>query len=107
MIVMHGLFDLKDGVKEEEFRQSFALFSEHLKDIRMVIDWRFMRHQAHEGYNAHPPSTDYYVSIEFSDMEHAERCWAYIEEKDEPLKSLHGAVFSKVQNTSFFLSSDT
>ena len=107
MIVMHGLFDLKDGVKERGFRHSFELFSEHLKDTRMVISGRFMRHQVHEGFNVRQPLTNYYVSIEFRDMDHAERCWTYIQEKDEALKSLHKAVFSKVQNTSFFLTSDT
>jgi len=107
MIIMHGLFDFTDGVKEEEFRQSFELFSEHLKDMRLVVSWRFMRHQAHDGYNARPPLTEYYVSMEFADMHDAERCWTCIQDNNEPLKSLHSDVFSKVQNTSFFLSSDT
>lgn len=106
MIIMHGLFDLKDGVKEGEFRQSFEQFSDHLKDSRMVVSWRIMRHQAHHGYNARPPLTHYYVSIEFTEMDQAERCWGYVQENDEPLKSLHDAVFSKVHNTTFFLSSD-
>jgi len=106
MILMHGLFDLNDGVKEKEFRQCFEQFSEHLKESNMTVSGRVMRHQAHDGYNARAPLTDYYVSIEFIDMDHAERCWAYIQESNEPLKSLHDAVFSKVQNTSFFLSSD-
>lgn len=106
MIIMHGLFDLKDGEKEQEFRQSFDLFSEHLKDLRMVVSGRFMRHQEHDGYNARGPSTQYYVSVEFADMHHAEKCWALIEAADEPLKSLHNAVFSTIQNTAFFLSTD-
>ena len=104
---MHGLFDLNDGVKEGEFRQSFEALSEHLKDVRMAIGSRFMRHQAHEGYNARPPLTRYYISIEFSDMVQAQQCWDYVQEGREPLKSLHGAVFSTVSNTTFFLSSDT
>ena len=106
MILLHGLFDLHDGVSEQELRQSFELFSGHLKEIRMVTAWRFMRHQEHEGFNARAPKTDYYVSVEFADMAHAEECWSYIEGTDEPMRSLHSAVFSKVRNTSFFLSSD-
>ena len=106
-IIMHGLFDLKDDVEEAAFRQAFELFAEHLKDNRMVISSRFMRHQAHDGYNAREPLTEYYVSIEFEDMGQAEACWAYVQANDEPLKSLHSAVFSKVCNSSFFLSSDT
>ena len=106
MILMHGLFDLNDGVDETDLRQCFERFSEHLKENSLVIGGRFMQHQAHDGFNAREPSTKYYVSIEFKDMDHAERCWAYIEDKNEPLKSLHNAVFSKVRNTVFFLSSD-
>lgn len=103
---MHGMFDLNDGVNEKEYRRSFELFSEHLKENSLIIGGRFMRHQSHDGYNARAPLTQYYVSIEFRDMGHAERCWAYIQEKTEPLKSLHGAVFSKVQNSAFFLTAD-
>lgn len=106
MIIMHGLFDLKDGEKEQEFRRSFDLFSEHLKDLRMVVSGRFMRHQEHDGYNARGPLTQYYVSVEFASMHRAEECWALIEAADEPLKSLHNAVFSTIENTVFFLSTD-
>lgn len=106
MIIMHGLFDLKGGEKEEEFRQSFDQFSEHLINRRIMTSGRFMRHQEHDGYNARAPATQYYVSIEFADMHHAEKCWALIEAADEPLNSLHNAVFSKIENTAFFLSAD-
>jgi hypothetical protein len=100
------LFDLKDGESEEEFRQSFEQFSEHLIDHRIMTSGRFMRHQEHDGYNAHAPATQYYVSIEFADMQQAEKCWALIEAADEPLKSLHNAVFSKIENSAFFLTAD-
>jgi hypothetical protein len=106
MIIMHGLFDLKDGEQEEEFRQSFDQFSEYLIDLRMVVSGRFMRHQEHDGYNARAPLTQYYVSVEFADMHQAEECWALIEAAAEPLKSLHNAVFSTIENTVFFLSTD-
>jgi len=103
---MHGLFDLKEGRTEGDFRRAFDLFSEHLKNLDMVVSWRFMRHQEHEGYNAREPSTQYYVSVEFADMHRAEQSWAYIEKNDEPMKSLHDAVLSKIQDTVFFLSTD-
>jgi len=106
VIVMHGLFDLKDGVQEDTFRHSFVEFSEHLLEIRRLASYRFMRHQAHEGFNTREPSAQYYVSMEFLDMNQAEECWALIEDSSEPLKSLHDAVISKVVNFEFFLSSD-
>lgn len=106
MVIMHGLFDLIDGEQEEKFRQSFDQFSEHLIGHRIMTSGRFMRHQKHDGYNARAPSTQYYVSVEFADMHQAEECWALIEAADEPLKSLHNAVFSTIENTVFFLSTD-
>ncbi len=106
MILMHGMFDLKDDIREGEFRRSFELFSEHLCEEEMALTYRFMRQQAHDGYNADPPSTKYYVAVEFVDMDHAEQCWDYIQENSEPIHSLHVAVFSKIQNSRFFLSSD-
>ena len=106
MIVMHGFFDLKDGVNEGEFQRSFELFSAHLKELGMLVSWRFMQHQEHQGYNADPPTTRFYVLNEFTDMQQAEQCWDYVEKNDEPLKSLHSAVFSKIRNSSFFLASD-
>jgi hypothetical protein len=105
MIVMHGLFDMMDNVGEVQFQESFDQFSERLKANSMVLNCRFMRHQDHDGYNAEPPPTKYYVSVEFSDMDAAEQCWDYIQENKEPIKSLHTAVFSKIQNSRFFLTS--
>ncbi len=103
---MHGMFDLADDVDEGVFRESFVSLSEHLQSSGMLHNWRCMRHQPHDGYNANQPLTSHYISIEFLDMDQAERCWHCIEGNVEPLKSLHQAVFSRVRNTSFFLSAD-
>lgn len=106
MIIMHGLFDLNDAVDAKDFRQSFNRFADHLESMQMVTSARFMRHQEHDGYNAREPATEYYVAMEFLDLDHAQKCWDYIEEHQEPLESLHAAVFSKVRNSSFFLTAD-
>ena len=106
MIIMHGMFDLADEIEESDFHEAFVSLSEHLQDSGMMLNWRCMRHQPHDGYNANEPPTTHYVSIEFQDMSMAEECWRLIEDGREPLKSLHQAVFSKVRNTAFFLSAD-
>ncbi len=106
MILMHGLFDLNEGVEEGAFRESFELFSKHLNTIEMVVSWRCMRHQEHDGFNSNQPDTRYYVSMEFLDMGQAQQCWDRIEDDSEPLHSLHTDVFSKIQNYRFFLASD-
>jgi hypothetical protein len=106
MILLHGLFDLKDGVAEQEFRRCFDLFAEHMAATNGVQHSRFMRHEPHDGYNSDPPATKYYVAMEFPDMECAERCWTCIEKADEPTRSLHADVFSRIQDYRFFLTSD-
>lgn len=106
MIVLHGWFDLKENVEEVEFCRSFDRFVDHLRTTNMVRDGRRMRHQAHDGYNSHPPWAQYYVSIEFLDMDCAERCWLDIEENEQSLKPLHAAVFSSIQNYRFSLTTD-
>ena len=106
MIMMHGIFDLKDKVDEREFRESFDRLAEHLKDTGLVNQSRCMRHQEHDGYNSHEPLGRYYVSMEFPDMQCAEQCWDFIEGRSGSVGQLHAAVFSKICNWRFFLSSD-
>jgi hypothetical protein len=106
MIIMHGLFDLADEVEEGAFHHSFQALSKHLQNAGMIIGGRCMRHQPHDGYNANGPPTQHYVSIEFTDLEQAERCWSYIGDPEKPVADIHRAVLGKVQNTSFFLTSD-
>lgn len=106
MIIMHGMFDLADDVEEGAFHEAFVSLSKHLEESGLMLNWRCMRHQPHDGYNANGPPTTHYIAIEFQDMEQAETCWRRIEDGLEPLKSLHQSVFAKVRNTAFFLSSD-
>ena len=106
MIVLHGWFDLKAHVDEGEFRQAFAQFTDHLKATGLVSACRCMRHRAHEGYNSHAPWANYYVCIDFLNMDCAEKSWTNIEEQDETLAPLHAAVFSRICNYRFSLTSD-
>lgn len=106
MIVMHGLFDIKDGIDEAAFHAAFAAFGEHLKERGLATSWRMMRRQEHAGYDNGPPQTRYYLSVEFEDTGQSGRCWSYVEEDAEPLRSLHRNMNSKVHNARFFLCSD-
>ncbi|MEM7430526.1 MAG: DUF6614 family protein [Pseudomonadota bacterium] len=106
MILMHGLFDLVDGVTEAEFDQAYDAFSEHLIGSGLMVSSRFMHHQDHDGYNSNPPKTQHYVTAEFVDMQQAQDCWDAIEEYQEPLHELHLAVNEKIHNYRFFLTRD-
>lgn len=106
MVVMHGLFDLKEKYNEHEFKQAVDNFAAHLQQMNMLSAWRFMRRTPHPGYDARPPAKNFYVSVEFIDLPQSQECWAYVENNQEPLRSFHRAVNSKVKNTIFFLCED-
>ncbi len=106
MFVLHGLFELKDGYGETDFRHAFDAFASHLQEQSLLRKWRFMRQEDHAGYNRRPPAKPFYIAMEFTDRAQSEACWDYVEKDEEPLKSLHRAMNRQVTNTSFFLCAD-
>ena len=105
MIVMHGYFEIGDAVSEGDFKQAFDSFSLHLREMDYVQNWTFMRRKPHDGYDNRSPNGPFSVSIDFADMATAQACYDYVAANNEPLRSLHRAVFSKVvkSTTSFVL----
>lgn len=106
MFIMHGLFDLRDGIGKQEFREAFDAFGAHLRSVGVAEAWRYMERAPHAGYDAGPPKTEFYVAVEFADRQQAECCWDYVERDELPIQSIHRAVNSKVTNASFFLMRD-
>ena len=96
MITMHGTFDLKDNVAGPNFARAFSAFCAHLQSKGFLTGWQFAERAPHSGYDRAPPATRYYVAIHFPAYEIAEQCYAYVAADQEPLKSLHKAVNSKV-----------
>ena len=47
MIVMHGIFELKDGVGDQAFRDAYERFAGHLRDKDLLVGWRFLRRHPH------------------------------------------------------------
>lgn len=103
MITMHSFFDLHTHRSASEFHSYINDLSNHLIEKGLLLSHRFMKHQAHDGYNANEPASYYYHAMNFLDMDQAERCWSYIEEDAEPVKALHGKIKTSVLNTSFSL----
>lgn len=106
MIILHGLFELKEVYGEAEFRNAFDAFAKHLKEQSFLLGWRFMQQEVHEGYNRRPPETPYYIAMEFADRPQSEACWDYVEKDEEPVRSLHRAMNRQITNARFFLYSD-
>ena len=105
MITMHGLFDLKPGVECGVFKTAFEAFCTHLREQGYVTRWSFMRRSPHSGYDRNAPETAFYVAVNFPDRARAEDCYRYVAVNQEPLRSLHVAMNSKIvpATTRFFL----
>jgi len=104
---LHGLFSLVDGISEQEFLTAFRAFYDHLKEMGFVQRYRISRRQPLEGFGATLPDFDYHVAIEFQTLEQDRACYDYVKKNDEPIRSLHKAMNSKVKSRStyFFLGS--
>jgi len=106
--VLHGLFDLRDGVSESEFRGAFEPFFNHLEDRGFAKRFRLMRHKPLPEFGERLPEFSYYIAIEFPNAEYAEACYEYVATKSEPVLSLHRSMNSKVRHgAQFFVSVDT
>lgn len=106
MVTMHGLFDLKMGRSDVQFKQDFDNFCTHLKQQDLLVTWRYMVRVPDQVYDARPPLVQFYVAMDFADLEQSEKCKKYVMVDTDPVNVLHRAVNSKVENTQFFLSED-
>ena len=106
MVIMHGLFDLKSDYSSSQFKLAFDNFCGHLKQEALLVSWSYMQRTPDDVYDARPPEMKFHVAMKFSDAKQAEASKVYVTANQEPIKSLHFAVNSKVKNTQFFLCED-
>ena len=104
--VLHGLFTLADGVSEQEFLPAFESFYQHLHQMGYVCGYDIIRRQPlDEGFGAPLPDFAYDIAIEFPSLEQDQACYDYVKRNEEPVRSLHRAMNSKVKGGTahFFL----
>lgn len=103
--VFHGLFSLKDGITEAEFLLDFDAFYSHLVEMGYARSYRILRRQPLEGFGNTLPRFEYHAEVEFPGLEEDRACYEYVKRNDEPVRSLHQAMNSKVKQgaTDFFL----
>ena len=106
MIVMHGIFDLEDGVAEQAFKNAYERFAGHLRDKDLLVGWRFLRRHPHDCYNSNPLPESFQVTMEFTDLSQADASYAYVEKASAPIGGLHRDVFSKLAGYRFVLYTD-
>jgi hypothetical protein len=102
---LHGLFTLEDRVSEQEFLSASEAFFGHLEERGFVRGHRVMRRQRLDGFGAALPDFEYHVEIGFPNLEQELACYNYVKRNEEPVRSLHRAMNSKVKRGSeyFFL----
>jgi hypothetical protein len=105
MVTMHGLFDLKPGIELHAYHAAFDAFCRHLETQGYVTGWSLMRRSPHAGYDRNPPETAFHVRMDFPDRKTAEACYGFVAADEEPLRTLHRGMNSKVvaSTTRFFL----
>ena len=95
--VLHALFTLAHGVAETEFISAFEAFYEHLREMGFVCAYKIVRRQPLEGFGVPLPAFDYDIAIEFPTLKHDQACYDYVKMDQEPVRSLHRAMNSKVK----------
>jgi hypothetical protein len=103
--VFHGLFSLMEGVTEAEFLLAFDAFYSHLVERGYARSYRVLRRQPLEGFGNTLPPFEYLAEVEFPSLKEDQACYEYVKRNDEPVRSLHRAMNSKVRHGSedFFL----
>ena len=108
--ILHSLFDLADGVAEEDFKQTLEAFFEHLKAKGFARSLRIMRRKPLPEFGLKANGIDhvaYYAAIEFHDLGCEQACYDYVAENSEPVCVLHHAMNSRVRRgAQFFVSAD-
>ena len=100
---MFGTFNLKSGYNLTTFKAAFDACCEHLSEAGHLRSHRLWRRAYHEGYDAGFPDTGIVLEMCFHSHRASLDAWTYIENRSEPLKSLHMAMIKQVEETHFVL----
>jgi len=103
-VAFSGVFILRDGVSETEFLPTIHAFYQHLIDAGFAHAYRVLRRLPLEGFGKTMPPFTYRGELQYSDSEREDAAYAYVKKDEEPIRSLHRAMNSKVQRgADFFL----
>lgn len=87
--------DLAAGVSDLEFVAALDAYLRYLRDDGRLTRWRIRRRKLGFG----PPELgEFFIEIEFTDLEQLDRAFARVATRDPEIEALHAAVFSRVAN---------
>ena len=106
--ILHGLFNLRGNVSENQFRPAFEAFVAHLAAAGFACGGRLMRRQPLTGFGEELPSFLYYAAIEFFDLGREQACYDYVAAGREPVREIHRAMNALVSRgpAHFFVTFD-
>ena len=103
-VALNALFSLRKGTTEEAFLSACDAFYRHLRDAGYARGFRFLRRLPLPGFGLRLPDFDYQIIIEFADAQTEAACYGYLQANQEPVRSLHAAMNSKVvEGAQFYL----
>ena len=100
--VFNGVFELREGVSEEEFLPTLKAFYEHFIEMGFASGYRILRREALEGFGRTLPAFTYRGALIYPDMESEHAAYAHVKRNGEPVRSLHHAMNSKVKRSADF-----
>ena len=100
--VFNGVFELREGVSEEEFLPTLKAFYEHFIEMGFASGYRILRREVLEGFGRTLPAFTYRGALIYPDIESERAAYAYVQQNDEPVRSLHHAMNSKVARSADF-----
>jgi hypothetical protein len=103
-VALNALFSLREGTVEEEFFSSLRAFHQHLRDVGYARGCRCLKRLPLSGFAERLPAFDYQAIIEFADAKTEAACYDYVQKNQEPVRSLHLAMNSRVaEGAQFYL----
>jgi hypothetical protein len=103
-VALNALFSLREGAVEEEFFTALKAFYRHLHDAGYARGCHCLRRLPLASFGESLPAFDYQVVIDFQDAESEAACYGYVQGNQEPVRSLHLAMNSKVaEGAQFYL----
>jgi hypothetical protein len=103
-VALNALFSLREGTVEEDFFSALRAFCQHLHEVGYASGFHCLKRLPLPGFGACLPAFDYQAVIEFADADTEAACYDYVQANQEPVRSLHLAMNSKVaEGAQFYL----
>ena len=81
--VFNGVFELREGVTEDDFLPTLKAFYEHFIEIGFASGYRILRREALEGFGRTLPAFTYRGALIYPDMKSEHAAYVYVKQNGE------------------------